>query len=143
MVRTQFSKRQFETRIVPSTGAGGPCLKELQNEGQSRGDACRNGNDPALSLSGKTPRVVSPGHPLGSGQFPPASLDFVGTKREHWHVSAAPETSMPAAGDLETAVDQAIAACGADAREAVRALIVANNFLKARVTRLQASVSTG
>jgi hypothetical protein len=44
---------------------------------------------------------------------------------------------------LETAVDQAIAACGADAREAVRALIVANNFLKARVTRLQASVSTG
>ena len=40
---------------------------------------------------------------------------------------AAPErTSLPA-GDLDTAADQAIAACGGDAREAVKALIVANN----------------
>jgi hypothetical protein len=58
-------------------------------------------------------------------------------------MSAAPENSTPAAGDLETAADQAIAACGGDAREAVKALIVANNFLEARVARLQASVSTG
>jgi hypothetical protein len=56
---------------------------------------------------------------------------------------AAPETSTPAAGDLETAVDRAIAACGGDARQAVKALLVANNFLEARVAKLQASVATG
>jgi hypothetical protein len=48
-------------------------------------------------------------------------------------MSAAPETSWLASNDLETAADQAIAASGGDAR----------NFLEARVTRLQASVSTG
>jgi hypothetical protein len=58
-------------------------------------------------------------------------------------MSAAPETSRLAADDLETAADQAIAACGGDARAAVKALIVANNFLEARVAKLQASVSTG
>jgi hypothetical protein len=31
---------------------------------------------------------------------------------------------------LEAAADQAIATCGGDAREAVKALIVANEFLK-------------
>jgi hypothetical protein len=40
-------------------------------------------------------------------------------------------TSHPARDDLETAADQAIAACGGDAREAVKALIVANDFLEA------------
>jgi hypothetical protein len=58
-------------------------------------------------------------------------------------MSAAPETSRFAADDLETAADQAIAACGGDAREAVKALIVASNFREARVANLQASVSTG
>jgi hypothetical protein len=58
-------------------------------------------------------------------------------------MSAAPATSRLAADDLETAADQAIAASGGDAREVVKALIRANNFLEARVTRLQASVSTG
>jgi hypothetical protein len=58
-------------------------------------------------------------------------------------MSAAPETATPAAGDLETAAEQAIAACGGDAREAVKALIVANTFLEARAAKLQASVSTG
>ena len=58
-------------------------------------------------------------------------------------MSAAPETSRLASDDLETAADQAIAASGGDAREAFKALILANNFLEARVTRLQASVSTG
>jgi hypothetical protein len=32
------------------------------------------------------------------------------------------------AGQLDAAADQAIAACGGDAREAVKALIVANEF---------------
>jgi hypothetical protein len=34
---------------------------------------------------------------------------------------------------LEAATDQAIAACGGDARDAVKALIVANEFLEAQV----------
>jgi hypothetical protein len=45
------------------------------------------------------------------------------------------------AGEIETAVDQVIAACGGDARAAVRALIVANDFLKAAVNELMMAVS--
>jgi hypothetical protein len=44
---------------------------------------------------------------------------------------------------LEAATDQAIAACGGDAREAVKALIVANEFLEGQVAELQAAVSNG
>jgi hypothetical protein len=40
-------------------------------------------------------------------------------KEEHECMSAAPEPSIPPLGDLEAAADQAIAACGGDAREAV------------------------
>lgn len=36
---------------------------------------------------------------------------------------------------LEAAADQAIAACGGDAREAVKALIVANEFLEAQISQ--------
>ena len=39
---------------------------------------------------------------------------------------------------LEAATDQAIAACGGDARDAVKALIVANEFLEAQVEQLKA-----
>ena len=35
---------------------------------------------------------------------------------------------------LEAAADQAIAACGGDAREAVKALIVANDFLESEIS---------
>jgi hypothetical protein len=56
---------------------------------------------------------------------------------------AVPKPSAPSAGDLELAADQAIAACGGDAREAVKALIVANGFLEAQVDELRASVSAG
>jgi hypothetical protein len=44
---------------------------------------------------------------------------------------------------LDAAVDAAIAACGGDARAAVRALIVANNYLEAEVKRLAEAVSSG
>ena len=44
---------------------------------------------------------------------------------------------------LETATDQAIAACGGDARDAVKALIVPNDFLEAQVEELRADVSSG
>jgi hypothetical protein len=41
------------------------------------------------------------------------------------------------------ATDEAIAACGGNARDAVKALIVANEFLEAQVRELQAAVSNG
>jgi hypothetical protein len=44
---------------------------------------------------------------------------------------------------LEVATDQAIAACAGDARVAVKALIVANEYLEAEVNALQAAVSIG
>jgi hypothetical protein len=52
-------------------------------------------------------------------------------------MSAAPETSafQPA--------DQATAACGGDAWEAVKALIVANDFLEAQREELRSKVSAG
>jgi hypothetical protein len=43
-------------------------------------------------------------------------------------MSSAPNPQSDA-DQLEAAADQAIAACGGDAREAVKALIVANHFL--------------
>lgn len=53
-------------------------------------------------------------------------------------------SARPIANDqteLETATDQAIAACGGDARAAVMALIVANEFLEAEVCELMQAVS--
>ena len=44
---------------------------------------------------------------------------------------------------LEAAADQAIATCGGDAREAVKALIVDNHFLETELEKLRAAVSTG
>ena len=43
--------------------------------------------------------------------------------------------------ELEAAVDQAIAACDGDMRSAIRALIVANNFLESEVSELMKAVS--
>jgi hypothetical protein len=42
---------------------------------------------------------------------------------------------------LETSVDQAIAACGGDLRSAIRALIVANQYLESEVSELMKAVS--
>jgi hypothetical protein len=56
--------------------------------------------------------------------------------------SSAPNPQSDA-DQLEAAVDQAIAACGGDAREAVKALIVANQFLETDLEKLKAAVSTG
>jgi hypothetical protein len=44
-------------------------------------------------------------------------------------MSSAPNPQSDA-DQLEAAADQAIAACGGDAREAVKALIVANHYLE-------------
>jgi hypothetical protein len=58
-------------------------------------------------------------------------------------MSAVPETPASYDDGLEGAADQAIVACGGDARETVMALIVANAFLEAQVAELRAAVSTG
>jgi hypothetical protein len=47
------------------------------------------------------------------------------------------------AHQLEAAADQAIAACSGGAREAVKALIIANHFLETELEKLRAAVSPG
>jgi hypothetical protein len=42
---------------------------------------------------------------------------------------------------LETAADQAIAACGGDVRDALKALIVANEYLESEICELMQAVS--
>jgi len=58
-----------------------------------------------------------------------------------------PQSSVPNiqadADRLEVAADQAIAACNGNVRDAVKALIVTNEFLEAEVKQLQAAVSNG
>jgi len=58
-------------------------------------------------------------------------------------MSGSPETAASPPVDLDLAADQAIAACGGDAREAVKALLVANDFLEAHLDELRSSVSAG
>ncbi|MCC8939410.1 hypothetical protein CI1B_60950 [Bradyrhizobium ivorense] len=53
--------------------------------------------------------------------------------------AALPETDDD--NGLEAAVDQAISACGGDMRAAIRALIVANEFLENEVSELMKAVS--
>lgn len=51
-------------------------------------------------------------------------------------MSALPEPNpQTEAEQLEVAIDQAIAACGGDARAAIRALILANDFLEASASK--------
>jgi hypothetical protein len=52
--------------------------------------------------------------------------------------SPKPQTPAPNLSDWatsEVAADQAIAACGGGAREAVKALLVANEFLEAQISQ--------
>jgi hypothetical protein len=58
-------------------------------------------------------------------------------------MSASPESAASEAEDLEAAAGQAIQACGGDAREAVKALLVAVDFLEAQAAELRAAVSAG
>lgn len=55
-----------------------------------------------------------------------------------------PATAKPDAPNdkrLEAAIDQAIAVCDGDMRAAIRALILANDFLEAEVAELMKAVS--
>jgi hypothetical protein len=56
-------------------------------------------------------------------------------------VTAKAQAEGLAEADLEAAVDDAIAACDGDKRAAIRALIVANNFLECEVEELMKAVS--
>ena len=56
-------------------------------------------------------------------------------------MSTHPQADQSDDDGLEAAVDQAIAACGGDLRSAIRALIVANDFLETEVSELMKAVS--
>ena len=56
-------------------------------------------------------------------------------------MSSDPQANAGDVDGLEAAVDQAIAACGGDLRSAIRALIVANEFLESEVGELMKAVS--
>ena len=53
--------------------------------------------------------------------------------------SSKPETEPN--DELETAVDQALSACGGNTRATIRALIVANEYLESEVGELMKAVS--
>jgi hypothetical protein len=58
---------------------------------------------------------------------------------------ASPTAPAPQAeGDrLEITTDQTIALCGGNPRDAVKALLVANEYLEAEIQELRAAVSSG
>jgi len=56
-------------------------------------------------------------------------------------MSSGSQPNTQDADKLETAVDQAIAACGGDTRSTIRALIVANEYLETEVSELMKAVS--
>jgi hypothetical protein len=74
-----------------------------------------------------------------------------GTKREHYHgpsTTSEPVMSQSAVPNpqadadwLEAAADEAIAVCGGDVRAALKALIVANEYLESEVSELMKAVS--
>jgi hypothetical protein len=59
------------------------------------------------------------------------------------HVPEAPKPLRPLPVDLGLAADRAIAACCGDASKAVKALLVANDFIEAQLEELRSSVSAG
>jgi len=56
-------------------------------------------------------------------------------------MSSGSQPNTQEADELEAAVDQAVAACGGDMRSAIRALIVANEYLESEVSELMKAVS--
>ena len=56
-------------------------------------------------------------------------------------MSSSPELKSDESDELESAVDQAISACGGNMRATIRALIVANEYLESEVAELMKAVS--
>ncbi len=79
-------------------------------------------------------------------------LDGIRTKREHTPHSLLRNIGMlkrlasgpqPESERLDLAADQAIAACGGDMRSAIRALILANEFLEYELCEMFKAVTNG
>jgi hypothetical protein len=60
-----------------------------------------------------------------------------------WAKAVCQQILCPNRTGLKVATDQAIAACGGDAQQAVKALPVATEFLESQIAELQAAVSNG
>ncbi len=56
-------------------------------------------------------------------------------------MSSSSQSKFEEDDELETAVDQAISACGGNMRATVRALIVANEYLESEAAELMKAVS--
>jgi hypothetical protein len=56
-------------------------------------------------------------------------------------MSSSSQPNSEETDDLESAVDQAISACGGDMRATIRALVVANEYLETEVGELMKAVS--
>jgi hypothetical protein len=56
-------------------------------------------------------------------------------------MSSSSEPKSEERDELETAVNQAISACGGDMRATIRALIVANEYLESEAAELMKAVS--
>jgi hypothetical protein len=56
-------------------------------------------------------------------------------------MSSESQANVQDADELEIAIEQAIAACGSDMRPAIRALIIANNYLETEVGELMKAAS--
>jgi hypothetical protein len=56
-------------------------------------------------------------------------------------MSSSSQPNSEETDDLESAVDQAISACGGDLRATIRALVVANEYLETEVGELMKAVS--
>jgi hypothetical protein len=69
-------------------------------------------------------------------------LSGVQSRQRVFRMLSAPNPQSDA-DQLEAAADQAIGASGGDAREAVKALIVANHFLETDLEKLKAAASMG
>ena len=54
-----------------------------------------------------------------------------------------PNPEQSDADQLEAAADHALSICGGDARETIKALIVASHFLETELEKLRAAVSAG
>jgi hypothetical protein len=56
-------------------------------------------------------------------------------------MSSESQPNVQDADELEIAIEQAVAACGSDMRAAIRALIIANNYLETEVGELMKAAS--
>jgi hypothetical protein len=96
------------------------------------------------------PAILSPIHPQPAAQrqrnqqnWRPSGLTLSEQTGNNGPCPQRPQPLRPSPLELDAAADQAIAACGGDAWETVKALIVANGFLEAQLDELRTKVSTG